>query len=79
MPTIKQINKIWDSEYEFFGSIGSPKEIYGQLNEGHGLIDQKGVDTPLEIEETQESEGEVIGILHYDEESNEITFTPKGS
>lgn len=78
MPTIKQLNEIWDSEFEFFGGLGTPQELSNNFNEGHGLTDEKKVDTPAQdlSEKDNNPEGEILGFLHYNKKTNEITFSP---
>jgi len=62
MPTIKQLNDIWDSEYEF----PETNPLY------HEPCEKK-----LQERDHHDFSGEIIGTLHYNETINKIIFITK--
>lgn len=49
MPTKKQLSRIWETQFEFFGGFGQPKANYTGIaegtTEGHGLTTERVVET----------------------------------
>lgn len=73
MPTRKQLHSIWESQLEYFGGSGQPKQSYGINQDEHGLYTQQQVDTPLTVRNQFISlEGVKIGKITIDPESKDL-------
>ena len=77
MPTKKQLSRIWETQFEFFGGFGQPKATYigaGEgTSEGHGLTTERHVETPLTPQHIYSPfDGAEIGDLVYNPDSDDL-------
>lgn len=73
MPTIKQLHRIWECQFEFFGGAGIPKQNYEGVIDENGLTKLQLIDTPLRPKSsTREVDGKVIGKISFDKGSKDL-------
>ena len=73
MPTTEQLLLIWESQLEFFGGSGEPKQNYEGSSDENGLTFAKPVDYPITAKNAFRSlSGEKIGEYKYDIESDDF-------
>jgi hypothetical protein len=77
MPTIKQLHKIWKTQFQLFGGQGMPPQAYDGPTEGYGLTEQRFTDKPTNEEHPSEFTGNVVGEIKYDPVKKEVTVIPK--
>lgn len=80
MPTRKQLFKIWEAQFEFFGGTGQPKENYVGRHESHGMTSDKYVDTPVVSRNNfTEFSGKDVGFIRVNPETKdlEIVYDPQ--
>jgi hypothetical protein len=73
MPTIKQLNYVWESQYEFFGGSGLPKQTYEGNSDEQGLTTQQITDTPIVPRlKSQGILGKRIGTIKWNRERGDL-------
>jgi hypothetical protein len=73
MPTRKQLYKIWNVQFKYFGGFGQPKQAYEGSSEGNGMTSDKFTDTPLVPKITiAEFTGEEIGSIQLNEKTKDL-------
>lgn len=77
MPDIKQLNRIWQAQQVIFGGPGEPKQAFVNSDNEHGLAMNQINEVPLIPQNLfQESKGEVIGHIEFDEENDGLKILP---
>lgn len=75
MPTLAQLNIVLESQSEFFGGSGLPKQNFEGSADGYGLTDEKFLESP---QSTQNSffkfEGEHIGEISINPATKELVI-----
>lgn len=67
MPTRKQLHIIWESQSEFFGGTGQPKENYEGNSSPNGFTTNKQHEKPIIPKKSFNSKSsEILGELEYD-------------
>lgn len=75
MPTLSQLNIILESQSEFFGGSGLPKQNYEGSADGYGLTDEKFIESPQSTQNTfSKFEGERIGEILVDEATKKLVI-----
>jgi len=75
MPTKKQLYSVWESQFEFFGGSGQPKQNYEGSSEDNGLASLKRNDTPIIPQNLSAVlDGEKIGTVSWNTETNDINI-----
>lgn len=72
MPTKTQLSTIWESQFEYFGGSGQPRQTYGANLDENGLTTEMYIDSPLNAQRHSDYEGVEIGVLTFDQENNDI-------
>jgi hypothetical protein len=77
MPTRKQLSRIWETQFEFFGGFGQPRANYigasEGTTEGHGLTTERLVETPISPKlEFTPFTGKEIGNLQLDSDTGDL-------
>jgi len=73
MPTKKQLSKIWETQFEFFGGFGQPKANYIGTTEGHGLTSERLIETSSNSQHPFSTfTGETIGELQLDDTTGDL-------
>ena len=79
MPTESQLDIILESQLEFFGGTGLPKQNYEGIADGHGFTQEKIVDAPqIPQHSFFRFSGESIGEIILNPETKEFTITVIG-
>jgi hypothetical protein len=75
MPTLEQLNIIFESQLEFFGGAGLPKENFDGNADGNGLTQEKINDTPLNSYKNEKvSDGFEIAKISFNKTTKKLTF-----
>lgn len=78
MPTIKQLNEIWQAQYVMFGGPGEPKQSYDGSQDTQNFVTTMVTETPVIPQNRfRKSQGEIIGEIRYDEETDGLKIIPK--
>lgn len=72
MPTKKQLYFVLESELEFFGGAGVPKEHFEGSTENHGFTKQKWPDTPVFGRNRSNRSGKRIGRYILNKKTNNL-------
>ena len=76
MPTTDQLFSIWESQFEFFGGAGLPKQSYGGGSES-SFTSEKRNDVPIVPRANNRgTEGEIIGEIVWDKEQKDLRLKP---
>lgn len=77
MPTIKQLNLIWQAQQVIFGGPGEPKQSYVSSDNEHGLAMNQINEVPvIPQNRLHESKGEIIGHVEFNEETDSLKIVP---
>ncbi len=73
MPTLKQLNQIWQAQYVMFGGPGEPKQNYDGGPDGQSFVTNMINETPvIPQNDFHSATGEVIGTIIFDEQTDGI-------
>ena len=77
MPTKRQLSRIWETQFEFFGGFGHPKANYTGTaegtTEGHGLTSERLIETSSILQQVfTPFTGQEIGNIQFDGDSGDL-------
>lgn len=76
MPTKKQLSHIWESQFEYFGGSGQPRQTYGVNLDENGLTTQQLTDVPIMSKNNySEFKGDIIGMITFNEQNKNLKVT----
>ena len=77
MPTIKQLNEIWQAQYVMFGGPGEPKQSYDGNHDGQSFVTNMINETPVVPQNNfRKMKGELVGDMVYDEKKDGLKIIP---